>query len=78
MSMMKRIFALLLTVVMLVSVLAACNKPQTPEGSTPDQTTPDPNPLPNPPETPAKKITSVKISSGESAIESFAATELKW
>ena len=76
MSMMKRIFALLLTVAMLVSVLTACNKPQTPDQTT-ETTTPDPNPLPNPPETPAKKITSVKISSGESPIENFAATELK-
>ena len=77
MSMTKRIFALLLTVAMLVSVLTACNKPQTPDQTT-ETTTPDPNPLPNPPETPAKKITSVKVSCGESPIENFAATELKW
>ena len=77
MSMMKKIFALLLTVAMLVCVLAACNKPQEPHNTTPEATTPTETPN-NPPATPAKKISSVHITCGETPIENFAATELKW
>ena len=91
MSMTKRIFALLLTVALLVSVLSACNfsaPPNQTEGSstteatTPAQTTPETTPgeeLPkDPPTTPPQKITSVHITCGTSAIENFAAAELKW
>lgn len=82
MSMTKRIFALLLTVAMLVSVLCACNKPQEPDQTsattTPDATTPAETLPPDPPTTPPQKITSVNITCGESTIEHFAATELKW
>lgn len=77
MSMMKRIFALLLTVAMLVCVLVACNEPKEPEGTsnTSSATTPS---TPEIPTTPPQKITSFKVSCGDSAVESFAATELKW
>ena len=79
MRMMKRIFALLLTVAMLVCALAACNKPKEPEQTTPDTTTPE-NTTPEPeiPTTPPKKITSFRVTCGNSAVENFAATELKW
>ena len=83
MSMMKRIFALLLTVAMLVCTLAACNKPKEPEKTdptTPEETTPEVTTPTEPefPTTPPKKITSFKVTCGESAVENFAATELKW
>ena len=82
MRMIKRIFALLLTVAMLVCVLAACNKPKEPVettsqpeiSTTPENTTPQPEV----PTTPPKKITSFRVTSGNSAFETFAATELKW
>ena len=75
MSMTKRIFALLLTVAMLVCALAACNTTKNPdETNAPSiETLP-----PDPPTTPAKKITSINVTCGDSAVENFAATELKW
>ncbi len=80
MSMIKRIFALLLTVAMLVCVLAACNTPQnaaqfstqSPKNATTyAKNEADPSPL-------EQKITSVNITSGESVIEKYAAAELAW
>ena len=80
MSMIKRIFALLLTVAMLICVLAACNKPQnvaqlsneSPKNATTyAKNTPDPSPL-------EQKITSVNITCGDSVIENYAAAELAW
>ena len=89
MSMTKRIFALLLTVAMLVSVLCACEQLQEPNetsgttasntaNTTPNETTPTETSPSDPPTTPPQKITSVHITCGNSAIESFAAAELKW
>lgn len=85
MSMMKRIFALLLTVAMLVCTLAACNKPKEPEQTDPttpevEDTTPEVTTPTEPefPTTPPKKITSFRVTCGDSAVENFAATELKW
>ena len=77
MSMTKRIFALLLTVAMLVCALAACNKePEvtTPEATTPESTTPEPEF----PTTPPKKITAFSVVSGSDATESLMASEIKW
>ncbi len=75
----KRIFALLLTVVMLVCVFAACNKPEHPEETTPvasdETTTPS---EPETPTTPPKKITKFYVTCGDSTVENFAASELKW
>ena len=82
MSMIKRIFALLLTVAMLVCTFAACNSKNEPEGTTPDSatstTTPGEDTPVVPPVTEAKKITNVNITCGNSPIENFAATELRW
>ena len=90
MRMTKRIFALLLTVALLVSVLPSCNKPKEPDATsgttapegaatTPVESTTPENVLPpEPPTTPPQKITSVHITCGKSAIENFAAAELKW
>ena len=94
MSITKRIFALLLTVALLVSVFCACNKQKEPDGTsgsttpesaattpnetTPEQTTPEVPPTVDPPTTPPQKITSVHITCGSSAIESYAAAELTW
>lgn len=88
MSMMKRIFALLLTVAMLACALTACNQPNTPQETTPvgttevpETTTPEEVTTPAEPEiptTPPQKITSFYVTSGKSAVETFAATELKW
>ena len=75
MSMIKRIFALLLTVAMLVCMLTACHQPNnlgkissassTANNADADTAAP-------------QKITSVHITCGKSAIENYAATELKW
>ena len=77
---MKRIFALLLVIAMLVASFAACNKPNDSSVTTPDNTTPDTTP--NIPDTPAPPSTqalkNVKIVAGGSAIESFGAAELAW
>ena len=83
----KRIFALLLAVALSASVLCACNQASSPDetgssaptgATTPAATTPE-NELPaDPPATPPKKITSVHVTYGDSAIEGFAAAELKW
>ena len=88
MSMMKRIFALLLTVAMLACALTACNQPNTPQETTPEETTEVPETTtpeevttpaePEIPTTPPQKITSFYVTSGKSAVETFAATELKW
>lgn len=94
MSITKRIFALLLTVALLVSVFCACNKQKEPDGTsgsttpesaattpnetTPEQTTPEVPPTVDPPTTPPQKITSVHITCGDSAIESYATAELTW
>ena len=94
MRMIKRIFALLLTVALLVSAFCACNKQKepdttsgsttpesaatTPNETTPENTTPEEIPSVDPPTTPPQKITSVHITCGSSAIENFAAAELKW
>ena len=80
MNITKRIFALLLTVAVLICTLAACNGKNEPENTTPDPTievtTPDQDtPVVSPTE---KKITSVNITCGKSAIENFAAAEMKW
>jgi len=75
MSMMKRIFALLLTVAMLVCVLTACSKP-TPIGKISSASSTANN---ADADTAApQKITSVHITCGKSAIENYAAAELKW
>ena len=87
----NRIFAILLCVAMLVSLLCACNKPSTEETSTPSPTeattplqttptttTPEDVVVIDPPTTPAQHITSVHITSGDSEMEAFVATELKW
>ena len=75
MSMMKRIFALLLTVAMLVCVLTACSKP-TPFGKISSASSTANN---ADADTAApQKITSVHITCGKSAIENYAAAELKW
>ena len=73
----KRIFALLLTVAVLVGVLTACGQPNTTvsAGNTPLNGTTKTN---NESTATQKQITSVSITCGTSAIESFAATELKW
>ncbi len=71
----KRIFALLLTVIMLVCVFAACNKPEHPEETTPQATTPS---EPEIPTTPPKKITEFYVTCGDSTVEKFAASELTW
>ena len=81
MSMKNRIFALLLTVAMLVCALASCNRSQQPENTTPEATTPTTETTPATPQiptTPPRKITSFYVSSGNSAVEAFAAAELKW
>ena len=80
MSMIKRIFALLLTVAMLVCVLAACSTPSTPvsTGHTPLNGTTNTTTTESSTATTQKQITSVNITCGTSAIENFAATELKW
>ena len=73
----KRIFALLLTVAVLVGVLTACGQPNTTvsAGNTPLNGTTKTN---NESTATQKQITSVSITCGTSAIENFAATELKW
>ena len=95
MRMTTRIFSLLLTVALLVSVLSACNKPKEPDQTNGATTPADTNPVattptnstttapeeilpPDPPTTPPQKITSVHITCGSSAIESYAAAELTW
>ena len=80
MSMMKKIFALLLVVAMLVCPLASCNKPQTPQETTPEDSTPEVTTPQEPqiPTTPPKKVTSFYVTGGKSAVETFAATEIKW
>ncbi|MBO5931054.1 MAG: hypothetical protein J6Q70_02330, partial [Clostridia bacterium] len=80
MSMMRKIFALLLVVAMLVCPLASCNKPQTPQETTPEETTPETTTPQEPqiPTTPPKKVTSFYVTGGKSAVETFAATEIKW
>ena len=80
MSMIKRIFALLLTVAMLICVLAACNKPQTSyqssNNSQKNATTSAKNGIEAAPA--EKKITNVNITCGDSVIENYAAAELAW
>ena len=80
MSMIKRIFALLLTVAMLICVLVACGKPQNTtqfnnapqkNATTYAKNATDPSPL-------EQKITSVNITCGDSVIENYAAAELAW
>ena len=80
MSMKKRIFALLLTVAMLICVLASCNTPQNAaqfNGKSPQNATTyvknatDSSPF-------EQKITCVNITSGDSVIEKYAAGELAW
>ena len=77
MSMTNRIFALLLTVAMLVALLCACNQTEEPletAASTPDnttastETTPAETLPPDPPTTPAQEVTCVSITCGDSAI----------
>ena len=77
MSMIKRIFALLLTVAMLICALAACGQPNTSISAdrTPLHATANAK---NESTATQKQITSVNITCGKSAIESFAAAELKW
>ena len=88
----NRIFAILLCVAMLVSLLCACNKTNTPEeastpsptqataptATTPEATTPEDVLIIDPPTTPPQVISSVHITSGESETEAFVAAELKW
>lgn len=73
MSMIKRIFALLLTVAMLVCMLTACHQPNTPgkisSASSATNNTDTAAP---------QKITSVNIVCGKSTIENYVAAELKW
>ena len=78
--MIKRIFALLLTVAMLICVLAACNKPQTSyQSSNNSQKNATTSAKSGIEATPAeKKITNVNITCGDSVIENYAATELAW
>ena len=80
MSMIKRIFALLLTVAMLICVLAACNKPQTSyqssNNSQKNATTSAKSGIEAAPA--EKKITNVNITCGDSVIENYAAAELAW
>ena len=80
MSMKKRIFALLLTVAMLICVLASCSTPlaamQTGNTSPSNATTSAKNGMGSP--LGERKITSVHITSGDSVIERYAATELAW
>lgn len=92
MRMTTKIFSLLLTVALLVSVLSACNKPKEPDrtngvttpadtnpvATTPTPTTPEEILPVDPPTTPPQKITSVHITCGGNAIESYAAAELTW
>ena len=82
MSMIKRIFALLLTVAMLVCVLTACNKPnelqKTNTSSVSDATATPQTGTEALENTTLTKITSVHITCGKSVIENYAATELKW
>lgn len=77
MSMMKRIFAILLTVAMLVCVLTACNaskdSAKTNSAFLADATQPT-----GADNAVLQKITSVNITCGKSAIENFAAAELRW
>ena len=77
MSMIKKIFALLLTVAMLICVLTACGQPNTPISAerAPLHATANTK---NESTATQKQITSVNITCGKSAIESFAAAELKW
>lgn len=79
MSTIKRIFALLLTVAVLVCALAACGKPSAPvsTGNTSLNATANTN-TKTESATTQKQITSVNVTCGKSAIESFAAAELKW
>lgn len=75
MSMIKRIFALLLTVAMLVCVLTACSKP-TPFGKISSASSTANN---ADADTAApQKITSVNIICGKSTIENYVAAELRW
>ena len=80
MRMIKRIFALLLTVAMLICVLAACNKPQTSyqssNNSQKNATTSAKSGIEAAPA--EKKITNVNITCGDSVIENYAAAELAW
>lgn len=75
MSMIKRIFALLLTVAMLVCVLTACHQPnnlgKTNSASSATNKTDTDN-------TDPQKITNVNIVCGKSVTENYVATELKW
>ena len=78
--MIKRIFALLLTVAMLICVLAACNKPQisyqSSNNSQKNATTSAKSGIEAAPA--EKKITNVNITCGDSVIENYAAAELAW
>lgn len=80
---MKKIFALLLTVAMLVATFASCAAPAAPAQT--DNNRLDSAQTPNPATSSntstalsTKTITSVNITAGSSAIENFAVAELKW
>lgn len=80
---MKKIFALLLTVAMLVATFASCAAPAAPTQT--DNNRLDLAQTPNPATSSntstalsTKTITSVNITAGSSAIENFAVAELKW
>ena len=83
----KKIFALLLALVLSVSVLASCNKtpasqeqttPTPTTESTPSATTPD-TPVVNPPEVvDSITLSNVQFVTGNSALERFCVAELEW
>ena len=77
MRMMKKIFALLLTVAMLAITLASCATPAHTAQNNALAQSPNKSSATSPLTT-TQKITNVKISAGNSAIESFAVAELKW
>ena len=83
MRMIKKVFALLLTVAMLVCILASCNIPKEPvqANSTPNAdatTTLQTNSKTLNNATTLTKITSINITSGKSPVEKYAASELGW
>lgn len=83
MSMMKRIFAILLTVAMLAITLASCAEPTPPaqtanNNQAPVQAPADAVSSNTSTALSTKTLTNVNIVAGSSAIESFAVAELKW